>query len=214
MDETLKSILTDLGIDSGKCPENEVKLLNQSQIISLGGRATDWGKSIRNHPCLAYRVDSEFDSPVGLALRNLVKGEGKSSILVYKGEGPFWHNLSKTLEVFYKTNLAVLVEGPKDARVLWNKDIPAAAYLGSSPSYKQLLTISHYVDNILWIPDNDPPSRERDKRISETYKNCSKLNLKLIEYSLEVKDPAELAFSESEFQRLEKRYLELKGFLR
>lgn len=213
MDEATKKVIKDLGIDPATVPPNQVRLLNAKEISSLGKEAEEWAKDTRNIPALAYSIDDEFKAPVGLVLRNLQKGADKRHLTVSKGEGPFWHNLHCSLPAFYESGIAVLVEGPKDARVLWSNGIPAAAYLGPAPGSEYLRVIKRYADVVLWIPDVDPETRILRNRKQQVHDQAKQLGLLLVEYKIEAKDPAELVDHPEGFTRILERVSELAGLI-
>jgi hypothetical protein len=213
MDLETAKIISELGIDPATVPNGQVKLLNYAQIKSIGGKAEAWVRSPKNYPALAYSVDDEHNSPVGILLRNLHKGKDRSHIMVSRGPGPFWHNLHCSLPTFYDTGITILVEGPKDARVLWSNGIPAAAYLGPAPGDQHLRVIKRYSDVILWIPDMDQSTPELLRRKAKVHENAKSLELLLVEYRIPEKDPAELINSPYWFDCIRARSEELRNLI-
>lgn len=209
MDSETAKVIRSLGIEPNTVPPGQVKLLGFKEVFSLGGEAEEWAKDNRNIPALAYAIDDEHKSPVGVVLRNLQKGIGKRHLTVAKGEGPFWHNLHCALPAFYESGVATLVEGPKDARVLWSNGIPAAAYLGPVPGGEYLRVIKRYCDVILWIPDVDPETHILMRRKAEVHQQAKDLSIILVEYKIEAKDPAELVGNPTAFEEIQTRIEEL-----
>lgn len=212
MDRTQEELLK-LGIEPSTVPPNQVKLLEASSFIHLSKKAFHWGSNPDNKLALAYCIDDEDKAFVGLVLRNLHGGAKRSSITVTTSKKALWHNLHPCLKEFYETGLAVLVEGPKDARVLWSNGIKATAYLGSQPSYDHLSVMKKYVNAILWIPDNDPPSREVQARKKKVLEEASSLGLLISELKIPEKDPAELVKSPVWFEKIKNRLEEIKGYI-
>jgi hypothetical protein len=209
METQLQQILEGLGINPRSMPPGQVNLLDRRQIHSLGGKAIPWAKDPLNSPALAYAIDDEHRTPVGMVLRNLHSGPDRSHLTIVEGKGPFFHNLHCSLPVFYDTGVAVLVEGPKDARVLWTNGIPAAAYLGPAPGKEHLKVLNRYVDVILWIPDSDPYSFEVENRKKKVHQIAESIGINLIEFKIPEKDPAELIKNPSWFGKISARTEEL-----
>jgi DNA primase len=212
MDQLTKSVLAELHINPERVPPESVRVLEESDLFKLGKRIRQWARFPQNHQALAYAMDTEHESPVGLVLRNLHAGELKSHSLITKATGPFWFNLHRSLPFFYKMGVGVLVEGPKDALMLWSHDIPAVACLGSAPTLGHLKTLARYLRVVFWIHDNDPPSKESELRIQDVRRRAIARDVRLIEFPIPVKDPAELYQRPEYFDLIKSRVRELSLF--
>lgn len=210
MDQSTLDILKNFGIkDPSTIPQGSVRLFGKEQLSLLGERSRRWIKNPFNRKALAYAIDSEHESPVGVALRNLHFGDKKDHLLIAKGEGPFWFNLHKSLPFMYESQVGVFVEGPKDALVLFSYHIPSAAFLGVVPTYHHLLVIKRYLRTMVWIKDNDPPSDFEEKRTYKVQKQAQDLGLSLIQLPIPAKDPADLVRFPEYFQVIRERVNEL-----
>lgn len=208
----LGEVLRDLGINPKSVPPGKVNLLNNQQISSLGETAKKWSLRPENHEALAYSLEDEFKVQ-GLVLRNLIKsGPAKAHLTVTNNEGPMWHGLLENLRTLYKNKLAVICEGPKDARVLISNGVPAAAYLTSVPSKGHLKVIKRYVNGIIWFPDQDYLTKEVRDRKDRVYQTCKEMNLKLYEHKIPAKDPGELAKNPEFLKRIREQWEELVSF--
>lgn len=202
----LRTALTNLGINPEAVPKGFVGLLEQSIIEKISPDAAQWTKRKNNGVALAYNIDTEFKQSVGLILRNLYFGKDRAHLTIcYEKEEPTWALLQNSLPSFYRSRKAVIVEGPKDALVLHTLGIPAAAYLGASCSSKHLQVLAKYVEVVVWIPDNDPPSDQKAEREAKMHSYCNFLGLRLIQYPLPdgTKDTGEFAADPIQAIRLE-----------
>lgn len=213
MDEATEKVVISLGMDPSSIPVGSVKLLNASEISRLGNRALSWSRDPNNTPALAYAIDNEFETHVGVILRNLHPGKLKAHLTITRGNGPFWHSFVDALPAFYDSGVAVLVEGPKDARILWSYRIAAAAYLGSSLGKSHLKVVRRYVSVALWIPDCDPPTKENQERKRSVKYAADEMGLRLVEFPIPLKDPADLVNEPSWFERITERIEELERLL-
>lgn len=202
--ERFRGLLEKLRIDPETLPKGTMALLESSRYSSLCADARRWGSRAENRLALAYEIESEHRRGVGVLLRNLYDDHRKSHCDAIPEENtspPYFHNLSPSLPACWKTGIAVLCEGPKDARCLWSLGIPAIAYLGRSPTRAHLNCLSRYSSAIFWIPDSDVLN-PRDPQASEVRdrvgNNCRSLGIQLRTVSLPVgcKDPALLAKEE------------------
>lgn len=187
----------DLGIDPTSVPEGVLNLLKAATFCSLSDTASHWGQNPHNQEALAYVLETEFDSQAGILLRNLhMEKDKKDHLTVTKGKGVYWHNWSPALPYIYKTGTAVLVEGPKDARVAWSCGIKnVLAYLGSAPHRNHLKTLWRYCKSIVWVPDNDGFGQEVKAREKASQDLMTKMGFTVRIKKLPVKDFGELAFS-------------------
>ena len=202
----LTTALTNLGINPSAVPKGFVGLLEKSVMAGISPNAAEWCKRRNNDVALAYNIDTEFKTSVGLILRNLHFGKDRAHLTVcYEKEEPTWALLQNSLPSFYESRKAVIVEGPKDALVLHTLGIPAAGYLGSSCSRGHLQVLSRYVEVVIWIPDNDPPSEQKLEREQQMHRICHNLGLRLIQYLLPpgIKDTGEFAEDPIQAIRLE-----------
>jgi len=202
MDDSTCQALRNLGIDPQTVPEGEVRLVNGLQIqANLGQKAAEWARDLANTPALAYRVETEHNRKAGVVLRNLHQGPQRAHLTVTAGPGPHWHNLHVALPDIYKTGLAVIVEGPKDARALWANGVAVIAYLGPAPGKGHLKTIRRYAGTVVWLPDNDqapdPDVEEKDdpkeRKIQRVQRAAEEIGINLMTPKYSAKDPAELA---------------------
>jgi hypothetical protein len=213
MDASTSAILNQLGICSTTVPAGSVRLLGKPELNSLGERSRRWSRSPWNQRALAYAIDTEHDSPVGVALRNLYFGEHKDHLLVARGDGPFWFGFHRNLSSMYTAGIGVFVEGPKDALVLETQNIPAIAFLGVAPTREHLRIITRYLRAMVWIRDNDLPDVYSDRRAEQTRRAARSEGLQLIEMTIPAKDPAELVRQPEYFDVIRGRVREWAGFL-
>lgn len=193
MDDSTKSILINLGLDPDRIPPNTVGVLQKEQVQQLSKSAHEWASNPYNTPCLAFLVETEHESSFGLVLRNLYRDERKAHLTVVKSSGvPIWHNLHAVLPQVYDLQTIVLVEGPKDARALYQYGVPAAAYLGASPRVGQLRTATRYAKTVIWIPDQFTDTVENKRLLRSTRESLNGHVKTWIEVSLHIKDPGEL----------------------
>jgi len=160
MDGLAESEFRRLGIDPDTIPMGTASLVKADQYKAFGGRAFAWSINSQNDPAIAYEVETEHQRGVGVILRNLwPRSRGGAHLMLKPPEidVPTWHNFSSAISHIWSSGIALLVEGPKDARVLWSNGIfPVVAYLGQAPSTKHLTCLRRYTKTILWYPDNDP----------------------------------------------------------
>jgi len=198
-EETIQA-LVELGINPATVPKGAVKFLWAQEYRHINEETKRWASTPLNNRALAYEIETEHQRHVGILLRNLHKEKPLSAHLaVVPKEGTYWHNFSPALEHVWKTGVAVLVEGPKDARVLASYGVSQAmAYLGSAPSKAHLETISRYARALVWIPDNEPLDPAVVARRKWVEKAAKAFGLHLRIPKLPVKDPAMLAFEHSD----------------
>lgn len=204
-DAATRQVLERLGIDPTTVPAGAVRLLDQAAISQLSPRAAQWAQSPLNRVALAYAVDTEHVSTVGVQLRNLHTGPARDYLLVTRGEGPFWHNLHHALPRVYRDGVGVLVEGPKDARVLAAHGVAAVAYLGIAPTAGHLRVWRRYAGVVVWVPDTMSATRERWLQIKRIRQQCQDLDIRLIELGIPTKDPAELVNDPAALERVIQR---------
>jgi hypothetical protein len=193
MDDPTKEVLLDFGIDPLTTPPGTVRLLSAAEFKHLGQRAFIWSLNPNNSQALAYEIETEHERHVGIVLRNLHSDKERAAHLtLVNGPGPFWHNFTPSLDWVWETGVAVLVEGPKDARFLYSHQIPAMAYLGAAPSTNHLRVLGRYTHTVIWIPDNEPLTREVVARRKQVMANATKQGLNIRQFRIPVKDPAEL----------------------
>jgi DNA primase len=213
VDDRTRGVLEGLGVDPEGVPPGSVKVLGERELGCLGKTVASWMKAPQNREALAYAIDTEHESHIGLVLRNLFMDEKKSHCQIVKKRGTNWFNLHNALPEFYKLGVGVLVEGPKDALVLQSHGVPTVACLGVVPTSGHLKTLVRYMKAVLWIRDNDPPSIQADLRVRDTHQKAQKLGLNLISFPIPGKDPAELYKYPEYFTKISGRIQELSAFL-
>ncbi len=165
-------VLRGYGINPDLVPDGTVRLLSAAVYGNINERTQKWVKSIHNLSALAYELETEAKRGAGVLLRNMFSDKERASrTTVATGDGPFWHNWSPSLPEVWRTGVAVLVEGPKDARVCWQYGIPAIAYLGGVPSREQFRIISKYATTVVWVPDQEdllPQVASARRKVSDT----------------------------------------------
>jgi hypothetical protein len=169
-----------------------------------------WIRSVNNREAIAYSVDHEHKPCVGIVLRNLHSGANKDHKAITPDIKPLWHNFFSALPLAYQLGVVVLVEGPKDARVLSSADIPVIACLMAIPSHEHLRTIRRYAGTVLWIGDRDPVNDGRAEiRLNRARRQAKELDLGFFDFKIPCKDPAELAGNHEWFGKIRDRVLEL-----
>ena len=218
VDAKTQQILAGLGIPPSTVPVGSVKFLGWEELRGLGERSRDcqiWIRHPNNREALAYSVDHEHKPCVGVVLRNLYGGEQKDHKAITPDLSPLWHNFYHALPQVYKLGVCVLVEGPKDARVLASADIPAIACLGVIPSHEHLRVIRRYAGTVLWIGDRDPADNGRAEiRVVRAKRQARELELGFFEFRIPTKDPALLAGNQEWLGKIRDRVLELSSFSR
>lgn len=215
MDAKTREILEGLGIPPATVPSGSVKFLGWKELRALGERSRDcrlWTINHDNREAIAYSVDHEHKPCVGIVLRNLFSGQRKDHKALTPDLKPLWHNFHNALPQVYKLGVAVLVEGPKDARVLASADIPVIATLMAIPSHEHLRTIRRYAGTILWIGDRDVPDERVEIRLLRARRQSRELGLDFMEFKIPVKDPALLAGNIEWLSKIRDRVLELSSF--
>jgi hypothetical protein len=216
VDETTGRILKDFGIPPETVPPGSVRFLDYKELKNLGKRSIDcrlWIRNLNNHEALAWSVDHEHKSCVGVVLRNLYSDSRKDHKAITPDIKPLWHNFYYVLPQVYRLGVCVLCEGPKDARVLASADIPAIAVLMAIPSHEHLRVIRRYVRIILWVGDRDPVTDDRAEiRINRAKRQARELELGFFDFRIPVKDPAMLAGNEEWLGRIRDRVMELSSF--
>jgi len=211
MDPATEAVIVSLGIDPATIPDGTVKLLERDAMKAAGGRIESWSSHPNNRKALAYEVETESTRHVGVVLRNLFFEKEKRSHLteVSPTEEALWHNFTPALPIIWETGVAVMVEGPKDARVLFGYMIPAVAYLGPVPSPDHWDVISRYAHSVLWIPDNEPLSRiVRDRREESRQTGRSK-GVYVWDVKLPCKDAGALAQNHDELVKIQQKVIQL-----
>lgn len=208
-----------LGIDPTKLPSGTMGWMTAADYAGLTDVSEKFAtilKSFAKNPdnknVLVYEVENEHDRFVGLVLRNLhsVKARSRHLTVIFNSEkgdefpGPFFHNLTPALELAWPSGPLVAVEGPKDARVLYQEGIPAVAYLGAAPSQEWLKSIRRYTSLLIWIPDNDgeldPKIEWRRKKVLD---DAADLNIVVRTIKLRgSKDPGKLVDNPAEMARV------------
>lgn len=185
-----------LGINPTTVPEGMVNLLKASTFSSLSPNALAWGQNPHNSEALAYLLETEFDPQAGIALRNLhMDKDKKDHLTVTKAKGVYWHNWTPALPYIWDTGTAVLVEGPKDARVAWSCGLKnVLAYLGSAPHRNHLKSLWRYCKSIIWLPDNDGSGVEIKAREKASNTLMTKMGFTVWVKHLPTKDFGDLAF--------------------
>lgn len=214
MDEATAQQLAKYGINSETVPEGTVKLLPRFQLLSLGGDVAKWAMRPNNDWAVAYEIETEEKRAVGLVLRNLhpKKPEAAHHTVTTEEILPLWHNWTPALPHIWKTGTAVLVEGPKDARVLHSFDIPALAYLGSAPSTDHLKTLQRYAHTIVWIPDNEPLTYQVKVRREQVLEIAKSLGLCVRLPKIPAKDAGELVLkAPQEIPKLRQKIQEISS---
>lgn len=214
MDVSTANELQRFGIDPTTVPEGTVSLLSAGQYRGINVDTRVFAQNPLNAKVLAYEVETEHKRAEGLVLRNLFSSkETKAHLTVTESSPPLWHNFTPALPRIWETGVVVLVEGPKDARVLWSLGVlNVVAYLSSVPSRKHLKCLSRYASVIVWVPDNDPVSKEKSSREMRTEKEATKQGLWLRKVSLRyAKDPGDLGLEKymEEREMLVERLLEM-----
>lgn len=209
MDDYTKEVLEDLGMDVDKVPEGVVKVLESSQYRGINKETFKWSLKLQNKTALAYEVETEEKRMAGLVLRNLfLEKPDRAHLFVVLAEnekGPFWHNFTPAIEQIWKTGVVVLVEGPKDARVLYQYDIPVMAYLGAVPTKEHFKVLYKYAHTVLWIPDVDLPLLDIVKRRRlRVEKEAKEVGLFIQRHIILAKDPAELVDKSDEIKKIQK----------
>lgn len=206
---SLSRAMEALGIDPQSLPKGEVAFADEGKLkASKSKDILWWASQPGNTPAIVYTVGTEHHPRRGIILRNMHSGDARSIHTSVIGKGPFFHNFHSALPRIYGRT-AVLVEGPKDARVLWAAGIPAIAYLRNAPSRGHLYVIRRYAASILWLPDQDPDQAEVEKRSRAFRKACSILKIDAVEMKYPVKDPAMLAGNEDWLERIRNRVREM-----
>jgi hypothetical protein len=207
MDEALTQQLKMLGIDPRNLPAGTVGLLHREQIATLGDDPARWVMKPHNSPALAYEIETEHKRHVGLALRNLYSGKPHAShhTVTNETELPLWHNWTPALPTVWNTGVIVLVEGPKDARVLHTHGIQAVAYLSNTPTQQHLKVIQRYAHTIIWIPDNEPLDDKVKRRHQQIATTAQQFKLNLRQFRIPAKDPAELAQTPDEIHKIREK---------
>lgn len=218
MDTRTRETLLGLGIIPETVPPGSMRFLNWRALQSLGEKSHDcrqWIRNPNNREAIGYSVDSEHKPCVGVVLRNLHTGLKKDHKAITPDISPLWHNFIHALPQVYKLGVAVLCEGPKDARVLASAGIPAIACLGVIPSHEHLRVIRRYAGTVLWIGDQDQVDDGRAEiRLLRAKRQSRELGIGFYTYRISAKDPAELAGNTEELQRIRDRMLELSSFSR
>jgi hypothetical protein len=218
VDAKTQQILEGLGIRPSTVPPGSVRFLGWEELKGLGERSRDcqaWIRNANNRAAIAYSVDSEHKPCVGIILRNLYSDSRKDHKAITLDLHPLWHNFFHALPQVYKLGVCVLVEGPKDARVLASADIPAIACLGVIPSHEHLRVIRRYAGTVLWIGDRDPADSDRAEiRLSRARRQARELAFGFFDFRIPTKDPAELAGNTEWLGRIRDRVLELSSFSR
>jgi hypothetical protein len=111
----------------------------------------------------------------------------------------YFYGFWESIEWSWKANLWVVVEGPKDARVVSGYSCPSVATLGSAPSQKQLRCLRRYASRILWVPDRDPDSRNDTQRRIEARRRMTEMGFEWYEVRPPCKDPALAPFKAPQF---------------
>jgi hypothetical protein len=187
------SALADLGIDGSTCPPGTVRLLKAEEYRHFDDVTFKWSLNPNNDRALAYEIETEHKRGVGVILRNLHREKAKKGHrTVVTVEPPLWHNFSPSLPKIWETGVAVLVEGPKDARVLHQEGIQAVAYLGAAPTSKHLKIMARYASVIIWIPDNEPLDPAVVRRREQVMEFATQHKLIMRQIKLPCKDAGEL----------------------
>jgi hypothetical protein len=210
MDQSTAYHLELLGINPSTVPPGTVSLLSLDQLTSLGGDTASWASRPYNSPALAYEVETIKSRHVGLVLRNLYSDDRRS----LKMDAPeqnlaLWHNLTPSLPIVWSSGVALLVEGPKDARFLFSYGLPALAYLGSLPSPSHWDDLLLFCKAVMWLPDKDPFQLRVQKRRQESLLSAKLKGLIVWQVDLHAKDPAALVGNYDEIFALKSRYDEL-----
>lgn len=207
MDPATESTLRSLGIEPLAVPKGVVRLLQRSDMDAMGGRISSWSSHPNNHLALAYEVETETRRHVGVVLRNLHLDRGRKSHLteVNETEEALWHNFTPALPIIWSTGIAVLVEGPKDARILFEYAIPALAYLGQVPSPDHWEVVARYAHTVIWIPDNEVLTYKVRQRREQSHQSGKDRGLVVWEVKLPVKDAGELAGNHDELVKIQER---------
>lgn len=216
MDPATESVIASLGIDPATVPPGTVKLLHRPEMAAMGGRIESWSSHPNNREALAYEVETETRRHMGLVLRNLHRAKEKRSHLteVNPTEEALWHNLTPSLPIIWEYGVAVLVEGPKDARVLYQYFIPSVAYLGPVPSPDHWTVMQRYAHTVIWIPDNEPMSFKTRQRRQQALESGKAKGLSIWEVKIPAKDAGELVKNHDELVKILRRVEEaahLKG---
>lgn len=214
MDEATREVLEDFGIIPASCPDGTVRVIPKAQYMFLKTpESLYFSDDPMNKEVIAYEIENEHQRGVGLVLRNFYPRDrgGRHLTIIPSGtQGPFWHNFTPALELTWKMGVAVLVEGPKDARVLFGYDVPAMAYLGAAPKKSHLRCIRRYAHSVIWIPDNDPVlTPEVEELRGAVIGDAKKYGISLYHVKIGVKDPGDLAKKPSEIHKIKQRVQEV-----
>lgn len=206
VDAQTAEVLTDLGIKIDTVPSGTVRLLQRWEIFEIGSAAKAWATSLDNAPALAYEIETETMRHVGLLLRNLYLDKSRRSMHV---EAPtvreaLWHDFSTALPQIWRSAVAVLVEGPKDAKVLFSYGIPAIAYLTGEPSQEHIKVLVRYAKALVWVPDSDLFERNyvKGKKRERVIALFKKYGFLYRVVKIPVGDPADLAGNFGEIKKL------------
>jgi hypothetical protein len=212
VDETTRQTLEGLGIPPETVPPGSVKFLSWKELRALGMRSRDcklWTINPNNREAIAYSVDHEHKPYVGIILRNLHSGARKDHKAITPDIKPLWHNFYHAVPQVYRLGVCVLVEGPKDARVLASANIPAIAVLMAIPSHEHLRTIRRYAGTVLWIGDRDPADDRAEIRVNRAKRQARELDLGFFDFKIPTKDPALLAGNTEWLGKIYDRVMEL-----
>lgn len=205
MDTQTYQELEKLGIDGNKVPEGEVKFLTKDLYCDISEDTQKWVKMPQNDKALAYRIETEVNPSAGILLRNLYTSKKESSRLtVTNGDGPYWHNFRNGLKLAWEMGVAVIVEGPKDARFLYQYDIPAIAYLGANPGKAHISILSKYLNNVIWIPDNEDLQYQVKEARKKALEEFERNKVRVTTIKIAAKDAGELKGNNSEIKRIQK----------
>lgn len=197
----LDDLLCSIGLDPARVPAGTVGVATAEAYRNLDhddpkvkSKLQAWSRYRDNDVVLVYEIETEHERGAGLVLRNLHSGPRRAHLTIPPKTKPIVHNLTPALPLIWDTGVVVLCEGPKDARVLHQAEIPAVAYLGAAPSKEFLLMVRRYAHSVVFIPDNDlrPDPRVITRR-KFVLKDIAALGLHARPVTLrKVKDPGEL----------------------
>ena len=217
MDLKTREFLGKLGIRVETVPLGSMKLLDWEELQGLGERSVDcrnWIRNPNNRAAIGYSIDTEHKPCVGIVLRNLHSGVRKDHKTIAPDLKPLWHNFFGAIPEVYRLGMVVLVEGPKDARVLASAGIPVMACMAAIPSHEHFRVIHRYASTVIWIGDRDAPDERTEARLNKARWQTRELGLKFVEITIPAKDPAELANNPEWLKRIRDRVYELSIFTR
>lgn len=196
MDDRTAEVLVEYGINPSTVPQGTVKLLTANEYKNLGKDALLWAQHPQNDPAMAYEIETEHQRAAGLVLRNLhprSQSNVRPHLTLFQHDVPFWHNWTPALPLMWETGVVALVEGPKDARVMYSEGIRnVLAYLGPVPSIEHLKVLRRYVHTIVWFPDNEVLDPETASRRDFVLRKAQEFGLSVRHPKLPAKDPGVL----------------------